>query len=187
MLTHWKNHRNELKSYIGKQVDDQDIIEDILHEVYIKASSNIQQLNEQGNLRSWLYRITRNTIIDYYRLKKDYEELPENIFLEDADPVEENYKILANCIKPLIQELPEKYRTVLELSDLEGMSQKDIANKLGLSLSGTKSRVQRGRQKLHEIMLQCCHFELIKGGVSDFTPRNEKSQKYYDSISKRFL
>lgn len=185
MLTHWENHRKELKNYISQQVNDLDIVEDILHEVYIKASGSIQQLNEESNLRGWLYKITHNAIIDFYRRKKTYDELPDEIALEEIDPIEENYKILSNCIKPLIQELPDKYRIPLELSDLEGVSQKDIAIKLGISLSGTKSRVQRGRQKLHAIMNTCCHFELEKGGVSEIIPRSSEAQKHYDMAKRR--
>jgi RNA polymerase sigma-70 factor (ECF subfamily) len=185
MFSEWKNHKKQLKFYIDRQVDEPDIVEDILQEVYIKASINLQQLKIKGSLKSWLYRITRNTIVDYYRKRTNFEELPDEIASEIKDPIEENHKALASCIKPLLQELPDKYRIPLELSELEGMSQKDIAIKLGLSLSGAKSRIQRGRVKLREIMLTCCDFEISKGGVTGFTPRNELGQKYYDMIRKR--
>jgi RNA polymerase sigma-70 factor (ECF subfamily) len=180
MFSEWDNHKKQLKSYIGKQIDESDVIDDILQEVYIKASSNLQQLKVKGSLQSWLYRITRNTIIDYYRNRTNFEQLPDELTTEVADPVEENHKALSRCISPLLQELPDKYRIPLELSELEGMKQKDIAIKLGISLSGTKSRIQRGRVKLHEIMLACCDFEVSRGGVSDFTPKSQLGQKYYD-------
>lgn len=185
MISEWENHKKQLKRYIDRQIDKPDIVEDILQEVYIKASINLQQLKVKGSLRSWLYRITRNTIMDYYRKHTTFEELPDEIAPEIKDPIEENHKALSSCIKPLLQELPDKYRIPLELSELESMSQKDIAIKLGLSLSGAKSRVQRGRSKLRDIMLACCDFEIAKGGVTDFTPRNALGQKYYDQIRKR--
>jgi len=186
MISEWQNHKKQLKSYIDKQIDDPHLVEDILQEVYIKASHNLHQLSVKGSLKSWLYTITKNTIMDYYRKRKNYEELPEDIPQETKDPIDENHKMLAGCIRPLLLELPEKYRIPLELAELEGMSQKDIAAKLGLSLSGAKSRVQRSRKKLHEIMLTCCDFEISKGGITGFTPRNDKGQKYYDEILKRF-
>ena len=180
MFTEWEDHKQQLRSYINKQVDEKDTVEDILQEVYIKASDNLQHLKVKGSLKSWLYTITRNTIMDFYRKRKNHEELPLEIAAEPEDHIEENHKALSGCIKPLLQELPDKYRIPLELSELEGISQKDIANKLGLSLSGAKSRVQRGRGKLREIMLTCCDFEISKGGITDFKPRNEMGQKYYD-------
>lgn len=186
MFSEWEDHKKQLKHYINGQIDEPDIAEDILQEVYIKASVNLQQLKVKGSLKSWLYRITRNTIMDYYRKHKNFEELSDDIAVEIKDPVEENHKAISNCIKPLLQELPDKYRIPLELAELEGISQKEIAIKLGLSLSGAKSRVQRGRQKLHEIMLACCDFEISGGGITDFTPRNEIGQKYYDEMRKRY-
>ena len=66
------------------------------------------------------------------------------------------------------------------------MSQKDVAERFDLSLSGAKSRIQRGRIKLREIMLACCNFEISNGGVTDFTPRNKTGQKHYDNMAKRY-
>lgn len=186
MFSEWENHKIQLKNYINQQIDDSSIVDDILQDVYIKASNNLQQLKMKGSLKSWLYRITRNTIMDYYRQRTNFEELPDEIVSEMVDPIEENHKALSSCIRPLLQELPEKYRIPLELSELEGMSQKDIALKLGLSLSGAKSRVQRGRKKLREIMLACCDFEISKGGVTDFTPRNPLGQKHYDKLCNAY-
>lgn len=185
MISEWENHKKQLKSYINRQIDEPDIVEDILQDVYIKASINLKKLKIKGSLKSWLYSITRNTIMDYYRKRKNFEELSDEIIPEEKDPVEENHKAISSCIKPLLQELPDKYRIPLELSELEGMTQKDIAFKLGLSLSGAKSRVQRGRIKLQEIMLICCDFEISKGGITDFTPRNDLGQKYYEQICKK--
>lgn len=186
MFSEWQNHKIQLKNYIDKKLDDPSVAEDILQEVYIKANDNLQQLKVRGSIKSWLYRITHNIIMDYYRQHKNYDELPDSIVSEERDPIEENHRALASCIKPLIQELPEKYRIPLELAELEGMSQKDIAIKLGLSLSGAKSRVQRGRKLLREIMLACCDFEISKGGVTDFNPISKKGHEYYDSMRKRF-
>ena len=186
MFAEWESHKSQLRAYIEHQLDEKDSVEDILQEVYIKASKNIRQLQSKGSLKSWLYAITRNTIMDHYRKRKSFEALPDDIAPEPQNTVEENHKILASCIKPLLEELPDKYRIPLELSELEGVSQKEIAVKLGLSVSGAKSRVQRARAKLREVMLSYCDFELSKSGVTDFTPKNKQGQKYYNKICKRY-
>ncbi len=179
MFPEWQNHKAQLKSYINTKLDEPDDVEDILQDVYIKASENLHQLKARGSLKSWLYRITHNTIMDYYRRRKHHEELPENIVSEEPDPIDENHQVIANCIRPLLSELPEKYRIPLELAELDGMSQTDIAVKLNLSLSGAKSRVQRGRKKLRDVMMACCDFEIIKGGITDFQPKNERARDHY--------
>ncbi|WP_281557815.1 RNA polymerase sigma factor SigZ [Thalassomonas sp. RHCl1] len=184
MLTEWKNHKAQLRSYIDMRLDDPDVVDDILQEVYIKASSNLHQLKVRGSLKSWLYRITHNLIMDHYRAHHSYDELPESLASEEQDPIEENYKTLALCLKPLIGELPDKYRIPLQLAELEGLSQQDIADKLGLSLSGAKSRVQRGRKKFRELMMSHCDFEIGKGGVTDFAPKDDKGKMYYKTLCK---
>lgn len=173
MLSEWQNHKTQLRSYISKRVDDVSIVDDILQEVYIKASSHLHQLKSKDSLRGWLYKIAYNTIMDFYRDKLPYDELSEEMLAEGVDEVSEARRELAECLRPLIDELPEKYRVPLRLSELEGLSQQDIADQLGLSLSGAKSRVQRGRVKFRENLMTCCDFELsARGTVMDYTPKN---------------
>ncbi|MGI9277180.1 MAG: sigma factor-like helix-turn-helix DNA-binding protein [Endozoicomonas sp.] len=80
---------------------------------------------------------------------------------------------MAQCIEPLIEELPKKYRDPLLMAELEGMSQKQVAEKLGLSLSGAKSRIQRGRVQLREKITACCDIEVEQGWVADYRIKNE--------------
>lgn len=172
MLSEWQNHKAQLRNYINKRVDDASAVDDILQDVYIKASSNLHQLKSQSSLKGWLYRIAYNTIMDFYREKLSYDELPEDLVAEDEDTVEAARKEMAECIRPLIDELPEKYSVPLRLAELEGVSQQEIADKLGLSLSGAKSRIQRGRVKFRENMMACCDFEMNDGGmVTGYSPK----------------
>jgi RNA polymerase sigma-70 factor (ECF subfamily) len=76
----------------------------------------------------------------------------------------------------MIDRLPDPYRQALTLTELEGRTQRELADALGLSLSGAKSRVQRGREQLKELILACCHVEVDRrGGVVDYEPRRECS------------
>jgi len=145
--------------------------------VYIKASSHQHQLKSQGSLKGWLYRITHNTIMDFYRDRQDFDTLPENLLAEEQDTGKQARDALAQCLRPLIDELPEKYGTPLRLAELEGMPQQDIADLLGLSLSGAKSRVQRGRVKFREQMMACCDFEVGDEGIIDYTLKDPSQRK----------
>jgi len=184
MLSEWQQHKAQLRQYIATRLDDTDIIDDILQEVYIKASQSLQQLKVRGSMKSWLYRITHNLIMDHYRTRKNFDELNDNLVAEPLSPIEESHQSLAKCIIPLIQELPEQYQLPLKMAELENKSQQEIANRLGISLSGAKSRVQRGRKKLREIMLSHCDLEITKAGVADFSPKTSLGKKYYKTICK---
>ena len=172
MISEWQNHKAQLHSYVSKRIDDADAVDDILQDVYIKASSNLHQLKSQGSLKGWLYRIAHNTIVDFYRGRQDYDELPEDLVAEEEDTGKQAREELAQCLRPLIDELPEKYGTPLRLAELEGVSQQGIADQLGLSLSGAKSRVQRSRVKFRDHMMACCDFEMDQEGISDYTPKD---------------
>ncbi|WP_413113185.1 RNA polymerase sigma factor SigZ [Thaumasiovibrio sp. DFM-14] len=168
MLSDWQNHKVQLRSYISKRVKDADAVDDILQDVYIKASTNLHQLKSRGSLTGWLYRIAYNAIMDYYRRHQSYDELPESLVAEELDSGEKAHRELAQCLGPLIEELPDKYRLPLQLAELDGVTQQAVADQLGLSLSGAKSRIQRGRVKLRERLTACCDIEVGRGGVMEF-------------------
>lgn len=143
--------------------------EDIVHDVLVRAYSKRDSLEEVKNWKAWLYAIARNAIIDHYRTRKPMEQLPETLLAEEPEP--SGIQELVRCVLPLIQELPPKYRESLELADLDGWSQKSVAEKLNLSLSGAKSRVQRGRHMLKDLFFQCCKLEYdALGHISSVVP-----------------
>ncbi|UGA53619.1 RNA polymerase sigma factor SigZ [Vibrio sp. VB16] len=177
MISEWQNHKAQLRHYVSKRIDDTDAVDDILQDVYIKASGNLHQLKSKGSLKSWLFRIAHNTIMDFYRDRQPYEALPEDLIAEDEDTGKQAREELAECLRPLIDELPEKYGTPLRLAELEGVSQQGIADQLGLSLSGAKSRVQRSRVKFREQMMACCDFEVGQDGITDYSPKDPTRQR----------
>ena len=78
-------------------------------------------------------------------------------------------------LEPMIGELPEKYRDALLLTDIKGLTQKELSEKLDISVSGAKSRVQRGREQLRENLLKCCHLEFNgTGKIVEYRPKAGK-------------
>ncbi|MBN1379500.1 MAG: RNA polymerase sigma factor SigZ [Gammaproteobacteria bacterium] len=168
----WQEYRTLLHANIAKRVPDRDTAEDIVQDVLLKAYAGLHTVKTRGSITPWLYRIAANAIADYYRSRKQFDEVPENLTAPEAerDPIAE----LACCLQLLIDEVPEKYRSALMLSEIQGLKQQQVADKLGLSLSGAKSRVQRGREKLRERLHLCCEIEVGKHGVVDYRPRPKK-------------
>ncbi|HCL02713.1 MAG TPA: RNA polymerase sigma factor SigZ [Lachnoclostridium phytofermentans] len=167
----WEEFNKPLKSYIKKRINNYQDVEDILQIVFLKIYNNINNLRVSNNLQSWIYTITRNTIIDFYRPQNNdmhIECLPEDIYIEQQDEITVN-KELAECLKTMIQYLPEKYKQAIIMIEFEKLSQKEIALQLGLSVSGAKSRVQRARLRLKEMVLDCCYIEKDKrGNIIDY-------------------
>ncbi len=167
----WQAYRAELCRFVLKRVRDEMLAEDIVHDVFIKAYARWHDLRDPGRLRPWLYQITRNALVDYYRLQKPLEQLPEDLTSEGDGEDGRAEQELARCLLPLLDELPAQYRRALMLAEFEGMTQREIASREGLSLSGAKSRVQRARRMLREVLLQCCRVEMDqRGGVVDYEP-----------------
>lgn len=171
----WSEWRAELKRFIQRRVSDESIVEDLLQEVFFKIHSGLHTLKDIRHLNGWVYRIARNTIIDHYRKRKLLDRLPETVPAsesekEDAGRVMEK---LTPCIEAMVDALPEKYRQALRLTAYNGMTQKEMGEVLGLSVSGAKSRTQRAREKLKEMLTDCCRFELdVMGNVVDYEPRH---------------
>ncbi|MBI3518302.1 MAG: RNA polymerase sigma factor SigZ [Bacteroidetes bacterium] len=160
--TIWKAFHQELFNFIHKRVKDKDASKDILQDVFIKIHLKLKTLNEKDKLTSWVYQITRNSILDYFRKQKLKSPLSDNL----AELTEEKLfnAELANCLKPMIEQLPDNYREAILQTEMGSLSQKEYASKLGLSYSGAKSRIQRARQQLHALFNECCSIESDKYG-----------------------
>jgi RNA polymerase sigma-70 factor (ECF subfamily) len=166
----WNDFRNELLSYIKKKVNDDYIAEDILQEVFIKIYKSIDKLKDQSKLKAWLYRTTQNTIIDFYRRKQCILELDklENVPIIQYSEDNMNEEV-EECVRHMLHQLPDKYKQPLKLYEFNKMKHGEISQKLNLSLSGSKTRVQRARNQLKKMLLECCEFELdAYGNIIDY-------------------
>lgn len=145
----WNNVQSELKGFVYKRVKDKALTEDIVHDVFLKVQAKIHQVKESDKLFGWIYQITRNTITDHFR-KNSKSINPKDIDWESSPP---NFNdCVTNAINELIPTLPDKYRIPLEMTELQNMSQLEVAQKLGLNYTTAKARVQRARQMLKEKM-----------------------------------
>lgn len=171
----WNDFSGRLRQYIQRRVSDLAATEDILQDVFLKISTRIGQLKQPEKLQAWLFLIARNAVIDHYRTRKETVELPEGLAVEEESAPDELETLKASFHR-MIHNLPEPYREAILLTEIEGMSQVDLAKRLGISASGAKSRVQRGRDQLKTMLQECCHFEVDRRGrVFDCTPRQKSS------------
>lgn len=159
----WKEFHSKLRQFIIMRVSNADDADDILQEVFIRIYKRIDTLKNEEKLTSWIFQITRNVIIDFYRSKKENREFDEEIFLDDVEE-EEPITKLSIGLNEFIEHLPGNYKQAIKLTEIEGMKQRELAEKLGISITGAKSRVQRGRAQLKAMLLDCCNFEFDSAG-----------------------
>jgi RNA polymerase sigma-70 factor (ECF subfamily) len=174
----WKAFHQQLLFFVRKRVTSTEDAEDLVQEVFARIHENAHRLSELESVSGWVYRIARNVVVDYHRRRtaadrataamseaaaavdaRSAERAP-NGDSEPSRPAEE----LVRCLRPLLERLPERYRTALELIELGGLTQKQAAQRMGVSLSGCKSRVGRGRTRLKGLLLDCCHVQLDRRG-----------------------
>lgn len=160
----WQQYHLRLRAFIKSRISDDAAVDDTLQNVFLKMHTGVPSLKDETRLQSWLYQITRNAIIDYYRCQKPTVDISEYLAHPEPDAGEKVTQELSQCLQPMIQMLPEKYREAVILSELKGLTQREVARIQGTSLSGAKSRVQRGRALLKEMLVDCCRFEFDHGG-----------------------
>ena len=156
----WMKHHNQLLFFISKRVDDPQIAEDILQDVFIKILSKINSLEDSTKLQSWLYQIARNTIADYYRKKKKEDNLSILFQAEDDVTDLDAMKEAESWIGLYVHTLPKNFRDALVLSELKGLSITQVAEKLGISYTNARARITRGRKQLKKDLTDCCNFHV---------------------------
>ena len=177
----WLQFEAGLYSYLHKRVRDADRAAELNQEVLRKVLDACCSGRTIGNVRSWLFQIAHHAWIDARRQHPRRTEFPADLPAETPPGA---YRELSRFLEPLLTSLPEKYALPLRLADLEGHPQQAVADQLGLSLSATKSRIQRARQLLKKEIENCFHLHLEDGtGLGDFqlkascTPLKQAAQK----------
>ncbi|WP_024771066.1 sigma-70 family RNA polymerase sigma factor [Aquimarina macrocephali] len=169
----WEEYKKPLLNFIKTKIGDKDIGEDILQDVGIKLYTALRKSEKINNHKSWLFQVTRNTIADYYRKNK----IPTTIIEYQPEIPETSIPNVCVCDLSgfVIQNyVPQQYGEALYLSDIEQKPQKEISKILDLSLTATKSRIQRGRKKLKELVTDCVDISYNKKGqITGFLLKND--------------
>lgn len=157
----WIEYKSGLKYYILKRIKNEDLADELSHEVLMKIYNSCCSGKEIKNIKSWMYQIAHNTVIDYLKSENKFT----NDVTEKFESIENNtYEEAEKFVEPLIKLLPDKYALPLLLSDIEGINQIDVSKKMNLSLTATKSRIQRARKLLKEKIIECSNLEINAKG-----------------------
>jgi RNA polymerase sigma-70 factor (ECF subfamily) len=142
--------------------------EDLTQSVMVKVSEGLSGFRGDSRLSTWIYRIATNGALDRLRHKtlqppsetelgSEERDLPPDALVPSVEAVAIRGE-MNECIREFVEHLPENYRAVLVLSELEGFKNSEIAAILGISLDTVKIRLHRAREKLRESLETGCSF-----------------------------
>ena len=173
-MTAWNEHEKFLKNWLIKETGNHDQALDLLQDLFVKSLQNKEHFCTLTDAKSWLFRVAKNSVIDSYRKSK----LEIGTVCSETDEIEEAKEKkattivkLQHCLERVISELDDDDKEVIELCDMKGVPQAHYAHTKGLSLSATKSRIQRARKKLRQQMITSCDVQFEQQKVCGFTPR----------------
>lgn len=174
----WQDVAARLRPFLARRVSPGEI-DDVLQDVFIRLQRGLPALRDEERFTSWLFQIARSSVAEHLRARArhplparpDEDERPA----EPAEPAEDDReaaRALSGCVSLFVARLPSPYREAVTLVELEGLTAREAAEMVGISVSGMKSRVQRGRAQLRRLFDECCEIALdVRGKVTEFTPR----------------
>jgi RNA polymerase sigma-70 factor (ECF subfamily) len=158
----WREVRAKLRPFVARRVPESDV-DDVLQDIFLRMQRGLPALQDEERFGAWAYHVARSAVVDHLRSSARRPiavgEPPEHEAQgpEDDRAVERE---VAGVVALFVAMMPSPYREALTLTELEGLSQAEAARMLGISVSGMKSRVQRGRRKLRSAIEDCCTIAL---------------------------
>ena len=173
----WKELEQHLRPYLARRVASPADIEDLLQDIFVRLHQGLAALRDEERFGGWVYRIANSAIIDLARRRTRTPHVSSNDDLAGSAAPEAGddglQADLGECVALFVSRLPSPYRQAITLTELEGLTQKQAAEMLGTSLSGLKSRVQRGREKIRYMFEECCQISVdCRGRVIECEPRD---------------
>jgi RNA polymerase sigma-70 factor (ECF subfamily) len=159
-------HMDTLYNFALRMTGQEADAHDLVQETYLKAYRFFDRFEPGTNCRAWLFRIMKNSYINRYRRDRknpdvvDYDSIAEfypSLMLPEADPNDLRElifgRLLGDEVTAAVEALPEDFRTVVVLCDIEGLTYEEIAEYVGCPVGTVRSRLHRGRKLLRESLL----------------------------------
>ena len=157
----WQKYSDDLKRFIISKVKNTTVADDILQDTFIKIHTNLHTLSDITKLKSWIFTIARNSILDYWKSTNKTVEIAN---FESETEIEANIHTEKDCLRGILKNLPKKYHDPIFLSDIKGMKQAEVAKQLKQTLPTTKSQIQRARKLIAQGFIDCCGFVINEKG-----------------------
>ena len=170
----WAEFAGRLRAFVARRVPAGIEPDDVVQEVFVRVVRHLPSLRDAERIEGWLFQIARNTLRDAMRARQRRDRRTDTLEIDvpaeaDTEDVRAAEAELAPCLTPMVARLAEPYRSAIELTSVHGLTQTEAAKRVGVSVSGMKSRVQRARDQLKEMLLRCCEVDVDRRrGVADY-------------------
>jgi len=174
----WEDISARLRPFVARRIAAHDV-DDVMQDVFVRLQRGLPALRDEDRFTSYLFQVARSSVSEHLRTRARHPiaDQPERDE-PGAEPTDDDRDVarsLAACVSIFVAQLPSPYREALTLVELEGMTVREAAELAGISLSGMKSRVQRGRDQLRRMFDECCEIALdARGKPTDFAPRSQR-------------
>ncbi|MCK0136128.1 MULTISPECIES: sigma-70 family RNA polymerase sigma factor [Arenibacter] len=155
----WKKHHSEIYFFILKKVKDEEATREIIQNAFLKIHQKIDTLKDSEKVRAWVFTIVRNEIANYYNLAIKTLQSP----LNEISSTYDSYQDFC-CFDRFVTNLPKPYKEVVHLVYLQGKTQGQAAEMMGISLANVKARIRRAKSLLIHNFNACCKFEINNEG-----------------------
>jgi len=176
----WKELERHLRPYLARRVASPADIDDLLQDIFVRLHQSVATLRDEERFGGWVYRVAHSALVDRARQRGRGPQLEagDAVDLIGDEPDDSLQSELGECVALFVSRLASPYREAVTLTELEGLTQKDAAEMLGISHSGLKSRVQRGREKIRQMFEECCRISVdCRGRVVECEPRGPRERR----------
>lgn len=175
----WSEIAGRLRPFVARRVAPADV-DDVIQDVAVRMQRGLGGLRDDDRYAAWMFQVARSAIGEHLRQRARHP-LPatdeaEPVADDDAGDDDRADRLVADglvaCVAAFVALLPSPYREAVTLVELEGLTAREAAELAGISVSGMKSRVQRGRAMLRDQFDQCCAIALdARGKPIEAVPR----------------
>ena len=160
-------YQDALRAFLLSRLRSPDDVDDLMQEVMTKTFQNLHTLKDTDKLKSWLFRIAQNALMDHFRrAKRGANLIADDLWYAEEEDAGHAFE---GCVEPFLKALPDDVAAMLRAVELEGQAQKDYATEIGVSYSTLKSRVQSARRQLRILFEECCDIAYsADGNVIDY-------------------
>ncbi|HKY40286.1 MAG TPA: sigma-70 family RNA polymerase sigma factor [Polyangiaceae bacterium] len=159
----WHELQRHLRPYVARRLASSADVDDLVQEILLRLHQGGDALRDSESFGGWVYRVAQSTIVDRVRAERRQPRvaIADAGDLSDTDAGQEQAadalrSHMTRCLALFVSQLVSPYREAITLTELQGLTHRQAAEVLGISLTAMKSRVQRGRDKLRSMFEECC-------------------------------
>lgn len=178
----WLDFARPLRAFLSRRVPLGIEVDDVLQDVFVRVQRGIGALKEGDRLHAWIFQVARSAAVDAIRARSRHTAPADAVSaleVPDAPEAEDSPEsLLALCVAPMLERLDAPYREAMQLVEVAGLTQAEAAARVGITLSAMKSRVQRARVQLKELLVACCTIDVdARGSVMGYEVRDPSVSK----------